>query len=151
MKKRFGAAAIVLLCAVCASVPVLVYGWDMKYPQYFPKGSVQGEMYFEAGTVFAGTVKFTTSGYKPFVGVQLENDLWDAGYAAWGYGPDEVLNIIHPDPNVNSAVITWMKQYGIRFAITPFSASYSGSYMHFVVIRANSNGTYSTLYYEGGR
>jgi hypothetical protein len=135
MKKLFGAAVAIVLCAAFASVPVLLHGWEWYSPKSVPKGAVKG-------TIHLG------DGYDlPFVGVNGESDLWGVAYAAWAFSPVEVVNSIHPDPNVNPAIIKWMGQNGVRFAITPLL----GPSFNFVVIRENWNGTYSTLYYDGGR
>ncbi|GHV04566.1 hypothetical protein FACS189485_10260 [Spirochaetia bacterium] len=104
-------------------------------PEYFPEGAVKG-------TVHLGDVDWQ------FVGVKYQKDLWSAGHAAWAVGPDDVIEVIHPDPNVNPAIVRWMKQNNVDWAITYLSED--GYINKFWVTRANLGGaTYSTLYYDG--
>jgi hypothetical protein len=109
---------------------------------------VRGTIYLEAGAVIAGNLKTINSGYRDFVGVKNYNDidLWSAGHSAWAVGPDMSINIIHPDPNVNPAIVSWMKQNNVKLATT----AVSNQDFDFIVIREN-RGDYSTLYYIGGR
>lgn len=137
MKKRFGVVTIVLLFVAFANFPVLLHGWDLQRPQYFPEGAVKG------------TIRLWDVDWQ-FVGVKYERDLWSAGAAAWRVGPSDVIEIIHPDPNVNPAIVRWMKQNNVDWAITYFVNEY-GDLDSFWVTRANGDDTYSTLYYNGGR
>jgi hypothetical protein len=134
MKKRFGAAAALALCAAFASVPVLLHGWEWDFPRSVPEGAVKG-------TIHLG------EGYDiPFVGITYLSDMTKACHAAWAFYPWEVVKIINPDPNVNPAITKWMKQNKVTYAITPVR----GPDFDFIVIRDNG-GTYSTLYYTGTR
>ncbi|GHV53817.1 hypothetical protein AGMMS49579_13260 [Spirochaetia bacterium] len=114
-----------------------------RTPRGFPEGAVKG------------TIHLGEDDDRQFVGVKREEDLWSAGHAAWGEGPNEVIGIIHPDPNVNPAIVRWMNQNDVGWAITRYRDGETGM-INYWITRANGwntskDGTYSTLFYDGAR
>jgi hypothetical protein len=143
MNKRFGAAAVIALYAVFATVQ-LVHGQDeLKW------AFSEWRKWWDSEKMVRGSVYFEVGVYRDFVGIKHDDDqdLWNAAHLVWMGGPAKVVNIIHPDPNVDPAIVRWMKQNGVNKATTPVN----GRDFRFIVIRDNGDGTYSTLYYTEGR
>jgi hypothetical protein len=144
MKKRFGTAAIVLLCAVCASVPVLVYAQQTSSGTDYSGGK-----YLKARINVGENTRL-------YVGADSMQALDKACDNEFGYsfplmgGPEYIVRLWNPNPELSPNIIKWMKDNKIRLCATVVyftNENFRGAYVH----ADNGDGTFSTAIYRVGR